>query len=397
VSRSSPPLLDRAAAAAFAALSAGLILRDIASLRGLLLPGRALIGRDFLNAWAGGRLTLLGRAGEIYSSGYMAALHQITGYNIGPHAFSYPPTVLLFLWPLGLINYLPAFLLWVVATGAAFLVAARPYLARAGLPLWVAALLPASLINIWAGHYGFVFSALWLAAFSAMDERPLRSGGLIALLTFKPHLGVLIPLLLLIRRQGKVIAAAAAGTVALVGASVLLFGIEPWRIFFSGTVRLQTHLLIKEHEFFFSMMPTTYMSFWVAFRNLPLAILAQGATAIAAIFIVVRATVRGASWPELGLMSATATFLVLPYAFNYDMQVVGLSAAMLLFDGQRRLDPIGRLVALTALGTPFLVLVLNPLGIPILPVALLGFLWIQARAYGVWNREPAQLSPALAA
>lgn len=396
VSRSSPPLLDRAAAAGFAALSAGLILRDITSARGLILPGRALIGRDFLNAWAGGRLMLLGRAGEIYSSGYMAALRQITGYNIGPHAFSYPPTVLLFLWPLGLIGYLPAFLLWIVATGAAFLIAARPYLARARLPVWVAAFLPASLMNIWAGHYGFVFSALWLAAFSAMDVRPLRAGGLIALLTFKPHMGVLIPLLLLVRRQGKVIAAAAAGTAALVALSLLLFGIEPWRTFFGGTVHQQTHLLVKEHEFFFSMMPTTYMSFWVAFENLPLAILAQAATAIAAIVIIVRATLRGIPWSELGLMSATATFLVLPYAFNYDMELVGLSAAMLLFDGQRRLDPIGRILALTALGTPFLVLVLNPIGIPILPVALLGFLWIQARAYGVWDREPAKLSPALA-
>jgi alpha-1,2-mannosyltransferase len=95
-------------------------------------------------------------------------------------------------------------------------------------------------------------------------------------------------------------------------------------------------------------------------------------------------------------MTATATFLVLPYAFNYDMGVVGLGAAMLLFDRKRQLDLFERMVALLALGAPVLVLMLSPIAVPILPLALLGFLWVQARAYGVWHREPARFEAALA-
>jgi hypothetical protein len=95
-------------------------------------------------------------------------------------------------------------------------------------------------------------------------------------------------------------------------------------------------------------------------------------------------------------MAATATFLVLPYAFNYDMEVVGLGAAMLLFDPRRQLDIVGRVLALLALGSPVLILLLGPHIVPILPLALLGFLCVQARAYGVFGRSRT-LEPAFVA
>jgi hypothetical protein len=388
--------LDFAVAALFAVLSASFILHDLMTVRHLVLPGEVMIGRDFANAWAGGRLTLLGRVGEIYSSNYMAALDELTGRQLSVHAFSYPPTALLFLWPLGIIPYVPALALFLLMTGAAFFFAARPYCVRAGLPPWAAVLLPASLINVWAGHYGFLFSALWLTAFSGMEKRPLRTGALLTLLTFKPHMGMLIPLLLLLRREWKVIVAAVGGTLALLGVSLLLFGGGAWITYLTATASLQTHLLAREHAFFFSMMPTAYSTFWQTFGNMPLAILAQCVCAVAAIFVIVRAAQKAIDWAELGLMTATATFLVLPYAFNYDMGVVGLGAAILLFDRKRQLDLFERMVALIALGAPVLVLMLSPIAVPILPLSLLGFLWVQARAYGVWHREPAPFEAALA-
>jgi hypothetical protein len=388
--------LDFVVAAVFAALSAIFIYKDVTAVKGGVLPGGVMLGRDFANAWAGGKLTLAGRVGEIYSSHYMAALDQLTGHTLSVHAFSYPPSALLFLWPLGLLPYFAALILFLLLTGTAYLIAARPYLAKANLPLWTAALLPASLLNIWAGHYGFLFSALWLAAFASMDRKPLRSGGLIALLTFKPHMGVLIPLLLLLRQRWQVILAAAGGTLALVALSLLLFGGSAWVDYLTGTSRLQMHLLVKEQAFFFSMMPTAYSAVWTASSSLKLAILAQCATALAALFIIVRAARSNIAWTELGLMAATATFLVLPYAFNYDMEVVGLGAAMLLFDPRRQLDIVGRVLALLALGSPVLILLLGPHIVPILPLALLGFLWVQGRAYGVFGRSRT-LEPAFVA
>ncbi|HEU4809931.1 MAG TPA: hypothetical protein VFS69_04660, partial [Sphingomicrobium sp.] len=105
------------------------IVRDLIAARGFVLPDGTMVGRDFLNAWAGGQLVVHGQVDRIYSvQAYIGELRALLGHAIGFHAFSYPPTLLLFLWPLGLIGYVPALLLWIVVTGAALLMAARPYL-----------------------------------------------------------------------------------------------------------------------------------------------------------------------------------------------------------------------------------------------------------------------------
>jgi hypothetical protein len=194
-------------------------------------------------------------------------------------------------------------------------------------------------------------------------------------------MGIVIPPLLLLRRQGAVIAAAASGTIALVAVSILLFGGKAWLSYLTGTTSLQAHLLVKQQAFGFKMMPTGYASAWSTTGLFALAVAAQCAAAVAALYLLARAARSGVAWCELGLMAATATFLVLPYAFNYDMPVVGLAAAMLLFGRERLADPLHRVLALLALGTPVLVLIAGPLA-PVLPLALLGFLYVQARAYG---------------
>ena len=358
------------------------IVSDLIAARGFVLPDGTMVGRDFLNAWAGGQLVVHGQVDRIYSvQAYIGELRALLGHAIGFHAFSYPPTLLLFLWPLGLIGYVPAFLLWIGFTGAAFLMAARPYLAKAGLPVWLAALLPASMMNVWAGHHGFVLAALWLGAFAALPKRPVLAGLLIALLTLKPHMGVLIPLLLLLRLEWRATAAAIAGTLALVAASLLVFGWSAWASYFEVTAGVQVGLLTDGAGLFLRMMPTPYVSLWTAGSTIAAAVLVQLLFAVAAVAILVRAALRDTPWAQLGMMAATATFLVLPYAFNYDMGVVGIAAAMLLYGEERELTPIERLFSLLALAAPVAVLALNPMGLPILPVALLGFLHVQSKIY----------------
>lgn len=375
------PLIGLAVAALLLVASFAPIVFDLALRQGLVVPGRAMIGRDFLNCWAGGQLALQGRVGEIYSAAYMPAVDALTGQQLSIHVFSYPPPLLLFLWPLGFVGYIPALFLWLAGTGTAFVLAARPLLARAGLPAGTALLMPAVFANVWAGHYGFVLAALWLIAFAAMKERPAAAGIAIALLTLKPHMGILVALVLLLRRDWRVIRAAAAGTATLLAASLLVFGWTPWANYLGGTSAIQVEILTRQHAPFFLMMPTAYAGFLTAFGNIALAIAAQCLFAAAALALLVRAALRATPWPELGLMTATATFLVLPYAFNYDMAVVGLGALMLLFGRERKIDLAGRIFALFAFGAPVLVFLTTYFQLPILPVALLGFLHAQSTAY----------------
>jgi hypothetical protein len=376
-----PPWLDMMVAGLLVAASLAPFVYDYWFFHDLMVRGRAMVGRDFVNSFASAHLALQGKAAQAYSAEYLPLIRELLGRPIGMHNFSYPPTLMLFLWPLAFLGYVPALVAWTVATAAAFLLAAKAYLERAGLPLWLALAMPASLVNIWAGHHGFVLGALWLLAFAALPARPLLAGLLIALLTMKPHMGVLIPLVLLARCEWRTIAAAGAATLALIALSITFFGWQAWANYFDWTAKLQASYLVRDKAFFLYLMPTPWVSFWMATKTAWLAIAGHLCIAAAAVAIVVRAARSAMPWPELGLLTATATFLVLPYAFNYDMVLVGLAAAILLFGRGRALPWYGRILAMLAFAAPLLVFLANYFLVPLLPLVLLGFLFVQLRAY----------------
>ena len=129
-------------------------------------------------------------------------------------------------------------LVWLGGT-APFLWAARPYLRGAGLPAWVAILAPASIVNAWAGHYGFLIGGLWLAAFHILPRRPVLAGILIGCMIVKPHLAILAPIVFLYRREWRAFAAAACTVAALVGLSILVFGLDLWIVYLTKTALVQ--------------------------------------------------------------------------------------------------------------------------------------------------------------
>jgi hypothetical protein len=84
-------------------------------------------------------------------------------------------------------------------------------------------------------YLGSDFVNYWRAAGAAVPARhplpgrPLIAGALMAFITIKPQLGLLLPLLLLLLPLWRAFAAAVV-TIALVVLGLLAFGAEPWRI-----------------------------------------------------------------------------------------------------------------------------------------------------------------------
>ena len=87
-----------------------------------------------------------------------------------------------------------------------------------------------------------------------IDRRPVLAGILFGLLTFKPHLGVLIPFALLVLGAWRVIAVAAVTTLLLVAGSVAVFGTEPWQRFVGETSGYQLSLVQGFEGFYTRMM-----------------------------------------------------------------------------------------------------------------------------------------------
>src|SRR3954470_3778102 len=116
------------------------------------------VGRDFVNFWSAGRLTLEGRLSELYDLG---AYHSVIKTWFAPSDrflnFSYPPHTLLFLWPLGFLPYGVALGLWSTLGLAGFLVVSLtgvdPRLRRWLLPALLFG--PIALLNITFAQAGF--------------------------------------------------------------------------------------------------------------------------------------------------------------------------------------------------------------------------------------------------
>ena len=83
-------------------------------------------------------------------------------------------------WTLGLFGVLAAVTLSAVA----------PH--ERGYALTALALSPACLINAIGGQNGFLSAALLLGGTLLIDRRPILAGVLFGLLTFKPHLGLVL-------------------------------------------------------------------------------------------------------------------------------------------------------------------------------------------------------------
>jgi hypothetical protein len=262
-----------------------------------------------------------------------------------------------------------------------FLWAARPYVKEVpNFPLLLAALTPAATVNIWAGHYGFLVGALWLACFTRIKSQPGRAGIFAALLTIKPHLGLLIPPILLARRAWRTIAVGAAGAVALVALSGALFGFDLWYEYLTKMSRFQAGLLKDRGSFFMSMMPGTFIGIRYTMKTSDLvAWIPHLFVAASALFLCWRAERKGAGLHDLAFIAATATFLILPYAFNYDMTVVSLGFALILFRQWGDLGYLERTILIAGYLSPQLTFVGRPLGFPIAPFLLLAGLYLQVR------------------
>jgi hypothetical protein len=81
------------------------------------------------------------------------------------------------------------------------------------------------------GQTGIWLSALYLAGMVSLIEPELRwpwGAAAFGLAAFKPHLGLLIPLTLLLSRQWAAFAMATATFIVFALASVLVFGVDLW-------------------------------------------------------------------------------------------------------------------------------------------------------------------------
>lgn len=309
----------------------------------------SLVRKDFANLWVAGKLALDGSIVAIFDvEEFRASSISLIGERI-PGNYSYPPHALFLAVPFALLPYDLALIAWTLTGAAFFMWASKPYCPKS-LPLWLVVLTPAALVNMRFGHYGFFIGGLWLLAFSK------RGGLAAAALTIKPHLGALVAVQMIRNRSQLPIAI--IGALLLMVLSALVFGLSAWVAFFTETFGYQAGLISPENKSkLLRMMVTPYVAYdWAA----------HACFAVAAIILVSR--------NFNAFTAATATFLIVPYGFHYDMTVANLGFAVLLISRWDEMPAWQRLVCSLAFLSPEIV----NFGSWLVPPLLLAALYVQA-------------------
>lgn len=358
-------------------------LRDFLRSHHGLIVNEVYWGRDFINVWTGGQLIRQGRLTAIYDlAAYNQFQHQLFG-PLGSHNYSYPPVSFPIAASLSFLPYPIALATWIVGTGALFVWAAKPWWPERAGPAWLAIATPAALINVWMGHYGFLIGALFLLGWQRLDDKPRQAGIFFGLMLIKPHLAVLIPLVLLIRRKWQAIGAAAATVAVLVGLTTIGFGWQLWHDYLFNMSGVQASMIDAGKSFFGLMSCSAATMVLRDFHNWPLAITVQAIFSLSGVILVAVAAWRRVPTRELSFLVATATFLVLPYSFSYDLTVVAIGTLAVLTS--RDAPPLEHRLALYGFLGPQIGIVLAALGLPGLPLMLAG---VAAAQFRLWVVAP---------
>jgi alpha-1,2-mannosyltransferase len=289
--------------------------------------GRPL-GTDFTSFYTAAQLAFDGKAPLVYdfSSQFEAEKVALGPELVDFYSFSYPPTFILLLTPLGALPYLLALFVWQSLT-LAFFVSMVVQLAGRSEAVMLALAFPAVFVTLGHGQNAFLTAGLFVGALYYLDRKPIIAGLLIGLLTFKPHLGVLIPLVLLVSGRWRVIFSACVTTVSFAVLSLVVFGAETWDAFFTSTGK--TASVLNDEMVPFYKMQSVYTSLRAMGFDADVAYVLHGAFALCAATVVLLIWRRDV---DLRLKSAalgTGALMISPFLLDYDLTILVIPIACL--------------------------------------------------------------------
>lgn len=354
----------------FAALSLTGLFKAYLASEGLIVPPGKPFGGDFVNLWTTARLLLSGMPDDVYRVASFDAFQEtLTGRDIGLRLWAYPPHSLIFVWPFGFYHYHLAFIVWTLL-GSAVLLAGARYVGLNPVQTGILMLSPASMQCIADGQTGSLAIGLLLFAVAARPSRTTSSTLAAAILTVKPQVGFLLPVLWLVERRWKLILATGAVTSVLLIASAMVYGLQPWTDYLGDTLPKLSLLEQQGTGPFLYMIPSVFISMRLLGAGADTASAFHVVCAGLAFLLLVWRLFHIADARGRAALVLIGTCLVTPYLHLYDLSIVLAGALLLLPSGADDLPALQHKPALAAIGGAWLLPILvGPLGAAGLPAS----------------------------
>ena len=324
----------RIAVYAAAIMSLYLLVLGLGIAEGLWIETRAGVpaANDFLPMWVAGRQAIEHGAASAYDWPTMLAAERAAtqGAFIRFYPWPYPPPFFFPAMAVAVLPYAAAFAVWMGSIALAY--AAAIY---AIVPRWVAPLValasPPAAWGLAIGQNGMLAAALLGGSLAFIPTRPVLAGVLLGLLTYKPHFGLLFPLVLAVTGTWRVVASAGATALALAAASYLAFGAEAWMRFAATLVQWGDSALNTQTIGWSHLQSLYGVLRWLGAGGLA-AWSVHIAFALAVAAAVSFAWLQPIPYALKAALLSVGALLVTPYIFVYDLAILGVPIAFIVKD-----------------------------------------------------------------
>ena len=381
-----------------ACAAAALIFYGLQAYQSYADSGGRILARDYAVFRFAAILVWQGDFATLFDTAKFIAAHEVFEQApVGFSPFPYPPSAL---WAVVPLRLLPAGAVGLIAwLGVTFALFAWPICRRRAQP-WrtTAALLlaPGCIVNLAYGQNGFLTGALLAGGLLLLPTRPILAGLLFGLLTFKPQFGLLLPFVLLAGGYYRTFVAAAALTMMLALASLVLFGTAPWQAYLEVVMPNQRIFLESGSGLALLTTPSVFMGA----RLLGMPTTVNYALQAMAAVVVVAACVqvfrrRSASVELKAALVMVGAFLVTPYCSSSDMGLIA-AAQILVLAHTTQLGERDRVLHGVVWALPVLMVPASLAHLPIGPLALGALFYGLFRMATAERTDQAAVSPASA-
>jgi hypothetical protein len=306
-------------------LFAGIWLLSFDAYRSLDQSARKYDFVDFDCFYLAGQLASQGRAVLAYVWEQISAFEYAVSGEQNFMPFTYPPPFLLLLEAMSALRKSTAYLLFSGFSLVAYLVILQR-LARSNFNAILILLFPSIIFCLRLGQSGLLVGALAGLVVQELLAQRAIAGVPLGLMAIKPHLAIAIAFQILCGRQWKVLSFTALTILLLAIISTFYLGVSIWPAFL-GAINESRGFLARGYYPLHRMV-----SLYAVLRPLGFSLSAsmmlqfiEAACVLLTIYLVAK---KSGTQTAIGV-ACLASPLISPYAYDYDLPIVGIGLAIL--------------------------------------------------------------------
>lgn len=290
---------------------------------------QAKVMTDFDAFYVAGTMASQGRAHATYRAvETFAAQQEITGtQSFMP--WTYPPPALLLTQGLAALPIGVAYALFILLSFCAYLIVLRR-IANEYLPGVLIATIPTVVLTLRTGQNGFLIAALAGAFLLGWLRQRPAAGLALGLMVIKPHLAAGLALLSLLSRRWTTMLLAAVTAILALGIATAALGIGIWPAFMGG-VR-EAGIFLSEGYYPLFRMVSVYAFFRSLGVSPDMAFALHGIGTLLALVTLIVVWRKRCAGRIVAATACMASLFVSPYAYDYDLTLMGLAIALVLRD-----------------------------------------------------------------